>query len=187
MRLWLVRHPQVLLAPGICYGASDVPADPAHTAQCATRLARQLPHGLAGACSPLVRCRGLADALAALRPDLHCTSDARLAEMDFGHWEGQHWDGIGRAAMNAWTEDFVQHRPGDGESVGGFVARVASALQTVTATAGPQALWITHAGVIKAVRWLLANEGPLERADQWPTDSVACGDWCVLGLPAPSA
>ena len=27
MTLWLIRHAQVLLPPGICYGASDVAAD----------------------------------------------------------------------------------------------------------------------------------------------------------------
>jgi alpha-ribazole phosphatase len=187
MQLWLVRHPLVQLAPGICYGASDVPADPVHTADCAARLAHVLPQGLAGTCSPLGRCRSLADALVAQRPDLHFSADARLAEMDFGHWEGQHWDGIGRTAMNAWTQDFARHRPGDGESVSAFIARVASALQATAASAAPQGLWITHAGVIKAVRWLLANQGPLEHADQWPTDSVACGDCCVLELPALSA
>ncbi len=185
MQLWLVRHPAVQIAPGICYGASDVPADPAHTAESAQRLARVLPHGLNGACSPLGRCRSLAGALAALRPDLGFTADARLAEMDFGRWEGQRWDGIGRAAMRAWTQDFVHHRPGEGESVGEFLARVASALQATAASDAPDGVWITHAGVIKAVRWLLANQGPLERADQWPTDSVACGDWCVLELSGP--
>jgi alpha-ribazole phosphatase len=183
MRLWLVRHPLVQLAPGICYGASDVPADPAHTAQCAAQLARELPHGVAGACSPLGRCRSLADALARLRPDLHFSTDARLAEMDFGHWEGQPWDGIGRAAMAAWTQDFARHRPGDGESVSDFIARVQSALQATAALDVPEALWVTHAGVIKAVRWLLSGKGPLERADQWPTDSLACGASCVLALP----
>ncbi|KQP48706.1 histidine phosphatase family protein [Pseudorhodoferax sp. Leaf274] len=183
MQLWLVRHAQVMLAPGICYGASDVPADPAQTQACATRLAQTLPHGIAGTCSPLGRCRSLADALQAQRPDLRWTTDARLAEMDFGHWEGQHWDCIGRAAVAAWTQDFAQHRPGGGESVGEFIARVQSALWATAAQHAGVGLWVTHAGVIKAARWLLSNQGPLCRADQWPTDSVACGDWCVLDLP----
>jgi alpha-ribazole phosphatase len=187
MQLWLVRHPLVQLAPGICYGASDVPADPAHTADCATRLAQVLPQGIAGACSPLGRCRSLADALKAHRPDLAFTTDPRLAEMDFGHWEGQHWDGIGRAAVSAWTQDFARHRPGDGESVSDFIARVQAALQATAALDAPQVLWVTHAGVAKAARWLLSGQGPLARADQWPTESLACGDWCVLDLPALNA
>ena len=153
------------------------------------RLARELPHGLAGRCSPLGRCRSLADALRGLRPDLRFTADARLAEMDFGRWEGQHWDGIGRAAMAAWTQDFARHRPGDGESVSDFIARVEAALHATAASGPPEALWITHAGVVKAVRWLLSAQGQgrdLARADQWPLESLACGDCCVLELPAPS-
>jgi alpha-ribazole phosphatase len=183
MRLWLVRHPVVQLAPGICYGASDVPADPAHTAECAARLALMLPPALSGWCSPLGRCQSLADALRQQRPDLQITSDPRLAEMDFGQWEGRHWNHIGRAAMAQWTDDFAQHRPGGGESVAAFTARVQAALRCAAALDAQQLLWITHAGVVKAARWLLSGQGPLLRADQWPTDSLACGDWCVLELP----
>lgn len=184
MRLWLVRHPVVLLAPGICYGASDVPADPVHTADCAARLADALPGALPGWCSPLGRCHSLAQALEQRRPDLRITADPRLAEMDFGHWEGRHWDAIGRAAMAQWTANFARHRPGDGESVTEFLARIQSALHTTAELGSPQALWITHAGVVKAVRWLLSGQGPLRRADQWPTQGLDCGNWCVLDVPS---
>lgn len=182
MRLWLVRHPAVLLPAGICYGATDVPADPDHTAACARRLAQALPTGLAGACSPRVRCRSLAEALQALRPDLRVRPDARLAEMDFGRWEGQPWDAIGAHALAAWTDDFAHHRPGGGESVTLFLARVRQALDDTAAQGDAQAVWITHAGVIKAARWLLSAREALTRADQWPADSLACGDCCVLAL-----
>lgn len=184
MRLWLVRHPLVQLPSGICYGASDVAADPAHTAECAVRLARELPGALSGWCSPLGRCTALAQALRQRRADLRLATDPRLAEMDFGQWEGQQWDSIGRAAMAQWTRDFVAHRPGGGESLAEFIARVELALQATAGSGLEQAVWITHAGVVKAVRWLLSGQGPIMRADQWPTDSLACGDWCVLELPS---
>lgn len=188
MRLWLVRHPAVQLPAGICYGATDVAADPVHTAACADRLARLLPETVAAWSSPLGRCRSLADALQAQRPGLRFKSDPRLAEMDFGRWEGQHWDRIGAAAVAAWTEDFAQHRPGGGESVQIFLARVRQALDDTVARACEQgcaqALWITHAGVVKAARWLQAEREPLTRADQWPAASLACGECCVLDLPA---
>ena len=45
MRLWLVRHARVQLAAGLCYGASEVAADPAHTQQVAAALAAALPLG----------------------------------------------------------------------------------------------------------------------------------------------
>ena len=45
--------------------------------------------------------------------------DARLAELDFGHWEMQSWDGIPRAEVDAWAADVAHYRPGGGESVAG--------------------------------------------------------------------
>ena len=87
MNLWLVRHAQPLIAPGVCYGASDVPADDAATQAAARALALALPPGTRVASSPLQRCERLAKAVQGLRPDLSCKTDARLAEMDFGRWQ----------------------------------------------------------------------------------------------------
>lgn len=183
MQLWLVRHAQVLLAPGLCYGASDVPADPALTADCARRLAAALPPAMPVWCSTLSRCQALAAALQVQRPALAVTVDKRLAEMDFGDWEGQPWAAIGRPAVNAWMDDFVHHRPGGGESVARFLDRVQKAMQDFLTTRHAQGLWITHAGVIKAVRALATRHGPIAQADDWPVESVACGTWTVLNLP----
>ena len=95
MKLWLVRHAQVLLPPGICYGATDVAADAAATLSAAQALAAELPQGLPLWVSPLQRCEQLAQALQGLRPDLaYKTTESSLAEMDFGHWEGQAWSSI---------------------------------------------------------------------------------------------
>ena len=63
MPLILLRHPQPDVAPGICYGASDLALlrDPASDA---VRLACDLPPVDRIVTSPLGRCRALADALA---------------------------------------------------------------------------------------------------------------------------
>ena len=45
MKLWLVRHAQVLLPTGICYGATDVAADAAATLSAAQALAAELAAG----------------------------------------------------------------------------------------------------------------------------------------------
>ena len=66
-RLWLVRHAQPLIAPGICYGALDMPADPAATARSAQRLAAALPQRLSVWHSPLQRCELLAHDLIGLQ------------------------------------------------------------------------------------------------------------------------
>ena len=93
--------------------------------------------------------------------------------MDFGKWEGRRWDAIGETALSAWTSDFARHRPGGGESVQQLLERVQRALQHDRDR--DDVLWITHAGVIRAARWLLSGVRQVERADQWPTEVVPFG------------
>src|SRR5690606_18470493 len=129
MKLWLLRHARVSLPPGLCYGASDVPADEVHTRMAARHWAQTLPAGLRLRVSALGRAGQLARALRALRPDLpEALVDARLNEMDFGRWEQQHWDAIPRAAFDDWMADFAHHRVGGGESTQTVIDRVAAAL-----------------------------------------------------------
>jgi len=181
MKLWLVRHAQPLVAPGICYGRHPVAADAGATAKCAQDLAKQLPADVNVVTSPLQRCEQLAHVLQALRPDLAYKTDQRLAEMDFGQWEGRAWQEIDRAELEAWTSDFANHALGQhGESVTAFMARVASAfdaLQQVHDT-----VWITHAGVIRAVALLAQGVRHIERAGQWPLDAPNYGQWRLLNL-----
>ena len=40
------------------------------------------------------------------------TLDDRLAEIDFGAWEGQPWDRVVRADFDAWMNDFAEARSG---------------------------------------------------------------------------
>ncbi|MEC5213750.1 alpha-ribazole phosphatase [Polaromonas sp. CG_9.5] len=195
MKLWLVRHAQPLIDAGLCYGRLDMAADADATAECAVRLATQLPAGLRVVSSPLQRCEQLANALHALRPDLAYKTDARLQEMDFGRWEGCAWQAIPRAELEAWTGDFAHYQAGhDGESVTAFMARVGAAFdglkllsQTPAAAQGTMAqesgvLWITHAGVIRAVELLAKGVRHIARADQWPVEAPKYGQWRTLAL-----
>ena len=189
MKLWLVRHARPLIDPGVCYGAMDVPADEAATQATAAQLAIALPATRFLSTSPLQRCEQLAHCLQGLRPDLMPKTDTRLAEMNFGTWEGQHWDTIGETALTAWTADFPQHRPGGGESVRTFMARVEAAIiQTVEQAAdqgkggNDSAIWITHAGVIRAATLIAGGVRQIERADQWPVSGPAWGEWAVLDI-----
>ena len=181
MKLWLVRHAQPLVDTGICYGQLDMAADADATAECAARLAVQLPAGLGIISSPLQRCEQLAQALHALRPDLAYKTDARLQEMDFGRWEGRAWQDIDRSELAAWTGDFAHYKVGcDGESVTAFMARVGAAFDALPGQEA--ALWITHAGVIRAVELLARSVRHIERADQWPLDAPKYGQWQLLNL-----
>ncbi|MFT4240982.1 MAG: histidine phosphatase family protein [Acidovorax sp.] len=179
-RLWLVRHARPLVAPGLCYGALDVPVDAMATQLAARRLAAALPPGAQVAHSTLQRCEQLAQALQALQPDLALNADARLREMDFGTWEGQPWHAIGQDAVDAWTADFATHAPGGGESLGAMLERVAQALRDVPAAT--DVVWITHAGVARCVAWLQTQGDAPPRADAWPLAAPGYGEWEVRRL-----
>lgn len=181
MKLWLVRHAQPLVAAGVCYGASDLPADDAATRACAAQLSLQLPQGVALITSPLQRCEQLAKQIKGLRPDLMIKRDARLVEMDFGCWEGQRWDTIPKEAFDAWTVDFGAHPFGGRESVDQLLQRVAAA-RAEAQQQGRDAVWVTHAGVIRAMTLLGQGIERLERAEQWPQQAPGFGEWQQLPL-----
>jgi alpha-ribazole phosphatase len=181
-RLWLVRHATPLVAAGTCYGALDVAAAAQATQQAAQALARALPQGAVLRSSTLQRCTQLATALCALRTDLSFTTDSRLREMDFGSWEGRRWDALDAAALQAWSDDFAHHRPGGGESVHGFMARVTQAWDEAPTT-GTDLVWITHAGVIRAATLLHTDQVPVTQAAQWPAAACGFGQWRVLDRP----
>ena len=161
MILHLVRHPKPAIAPGICYGRLDISAE--NVASVATCLRDELPPGLPVWSSPLRRCRELATLL-------HPTPrlDDRLAEMNFGDWEGRPWDSIPRAEIDAWAADVAGYVPPGGESPLLLQQR---ALAFVANLAVPEAVIVTHAGVI---RTLLAHWQGLPR-DEWTRLEFAYG------------
>lgn len=181
MMLWLVRHAEVLLPPGVCYGASDVAAQSPATLAAAQALAAELPAGLALLASPRKRCAQLARALVRLRPDLSYQTSANLAEMDFGCWEGQSWSAIPQSAVDAWVADFGLHRFGGRESVTEVMQRVAQAWDA-TRCQNQDAAWITHAGVIRAASLLHLGIRQVSRAENWPKLAPAYGQWLKLKL-----
>lgn len=199
--LWMVRHALPVPADpahpasAFCYGRTDWPAHAPETLQAAERLTRALtaaPHQPLAhpgpkvlRCSPRQRCWQLAQHLLTLRPDWTCVVDERLAEMDFGQWEGLAWTAIDRSELDAWADNFTRHRVGQtGETVRAFVHRVADAARQAMHPEHPDTLWVTHAGVIRAMQWLCHSPSPQRidnlSASDWPAWAPACGDWAVL-------
>jgi alpha-ribazole phosphatase len=84
--------------------------------------------------------------------------DARVAEMDFGTWEGMAWDAIGEPAISAWANDFVNLQPPQGESYLQLAQRVGDFLEDMAQH--ERVVVVTHAGVIRAAHALL-NAIPL--------------------------
>lgn len=161
MILHLIRHPPPVVEPGICYGRLDVAAENAQAV--ADRLLGELPPGLPVWSSPLRRCRMLAELL---HPAPRI--DDRLVEMDFGRWEGLRWDDVPRAELDAWAADVAGYAPPGGESPLILQCR---ALAFVAGLAVPEAVIVTHAGVI---RTLLAHWRGLA-PDEWTQLVFACG------------
>jgi alpha-ribazole phosphatase len=145
VRVYLIRHPRPAVAPGICYGASDLElAEDA--AACAARLRESLPAHVPLFSSPMRRCRRLAEAL-------HPAPiyDGRLSEMDFGAWELHGWGEIARAQLDAWAAAPLTYAPPGGESVNALRARVLAFLAERRASGGQDFAAVTHAGVMRIV------------------------------------
>jgi alpha-ribazole phosphatase len=188
MRLYLVRHPKPLVEAGVCYGASDVACCTEALESAAAAVLPELPSGLKIISSPLSRCEHFAQVLCRREIGLSYKTDQKLAEMDFGEWEMKAWSSIAPEELAAWTDAFATYRcGGSGESTGMFVQRVAKRLHE-SLHSGEDQMWITHAGVIRAVQWLssqswesfIALLDPAQllsqlRAADWPSGEVAFG------------
>ena len=175
--LWLLRHAQPLVAPGVCYGQLDVPADHNHTLQAGMRFAGVMPRNAIVRYSPLQRCEQLAQSLQA--PEAYLIPDPRLQEMHFGTWEGQSWNDIGKAAVDAWSQDLYHHAPQGGESLAAMLQRVKSALleswQHDSQLGQRDVVWVTHAGVARCVHWLLHYGDAQPSAQDWRLPAPAFG------------
>lgn len=181
MGLWVLRHAKPLIGQGVCYGQLDMPADPDLTLVAAHAAAQALPLNARLRYSPLQRCEQLAQTLCALRPDLalDCRSDERLMEMHFGVYEGQRWAEIDPPLVQAWTDDFADHRFGGAESVREFMARVGRAWDEREA----DEVWVSHAGVARAASLLHRGVRSVVLASEWPMDAPAYGEWLRLESP----
>ena len=152
MRLILVRHPKPLCEPGLCYGRLDLECEADALQRAALRLS-----GLADGCrivsSPARRARDLAVLLGGPEAAI----EERLAELDFGQWEGRLWRDLERDAVDAWAEALPDAAPPGGETLRAMAGRCASWLASLGRD-GPPVLAVTHAGPIRVIRALLAGQ-----------------------------
>jgi alpha-ribazole phosphatase len=181
VRLHLLRHTAPIVAPGICYGRSDVAAEPI-AADALARLRAQLPAGAPLYSSPLRRCTELAHALDIGAPMI----DARLAELDFGRWELQRWDDIARAEIDAWAQDIAFYRPGGGECAHDMARRVAAFCDELGRAPHPDAVVVCHAGTMRLLAARERGLAPAEmaRAAAAEASTIAYGALLTLHFPA---
>ena len=161
MRLILVRHLQPMVAPGVCYGRSDLAVDAQLLGASLPALRGQLPAGVPLYSSALLRCASLARALSSA-----VRFDARLAELDFGAWEMRPWDQIARAEIDAWAADVATYRPGGGESVLDMAKRISDFYDELMGAQLPAAVLVCHAGAIRLLAARARGLAPLAMAHE---------------------
>lgn len=157
MKLTLVRHTSLDVAPSICYGQSDVGVSTNFEIE-RSALQKKLTAFDFDAvyASPLKRCHLLAqalcenDSLAHFREKI--TLDERLKELHFGDWEMCPWDAIPRDIFDVWANDYANLSPPNGETFSQLHARAKDFLEDVSSHShGKNLLVVTHGGLIRAL------------------------------------
>lgn len=165
---WCWRHPRAAAAAGRCIGRTDLPVD--------RRRAKRLAHRVRAVArrerlprvvwvSPLQRSLAVGRWLA--RWGFACHIDARLAELDFGRWDGRAWAGVPWAEVQAWEADLRDHAPGGGESLAQLTARVRGFVAERAAAGDAAVLLVGHGGWITALTHPLPEAGLVDAA-RWP-------------------
>lgn len=149
MNIYLIRHTPVAVPRGTCYGFADVDVtDDWKTF--AQAVKRKLPDTSIRDdnvfTSPLTRC-------ALLSAEIGPTpiADDRLKEMNYGRWEGQLWDEIGREQLDAWLSNLEHYKTPDGESLGEVRDRGVAFLDDLRETGLEDAFVITHGGMVRCL------------------------------------
>ena len=173
----LIRHPEVSEAyRGVCYGRLDVPLSERGVAKIADIVA-SLDLATAIVHSGALRARLLAEAVGH-RFGVTATVDARLAERDFGAWEGRTWDAIyavtGDAMMGIITDPATWHPPG-GETTFALRDRVVAWYREQTTPV----VAVCHGGPIAALLGTLGGHPD----EAWPGIVPPCGAVTLVPLP----
>lgn len=158
MDLVLIRHARPDVAPGVCYGRSDLPlvqpmspAPEAIVAVCGPAVPARV------ITSPLRRARDTAARLAGLlEARVAPEGDERLQELDFGDWEGMAWDDVPRAQVGLWAADLMHARPHGGESAAHAMSRVIAWADALPDDSHDCIWAVAHAGPLRmlAAHWL---------------------------------
>lgn len=167
MKIVLIRHTRVDVAPGTCYGWTDVPVAKTFEAEAAVTKARLQLCGPFDAVytSPLARARLLAAYCG--YPD--ATPDDRLKEMNMGRWEMERYDDIDDPYLQQWYDDYLHLPTRDGESFTDQLARVSAFLDDLRQQPYRQVAVFAHAGVLVAAT-IYAGIYTLEEAWQHVPD-----------------
>jgi alpha-ribazole phosphatase len=149
LKLYLIRHTQLQVAPDICYGQSDIDVAMSFVDELAA-IKNTLGNVVFDAIysSPLQRCNKLAVALEMGESK----TDYRLQELHFGDWEMQAWDEIPREIFDVWAQDYANISPPNGETFSQLQARGVSFIDDILQKHPSDSVAVvTHGGMIRAL------------------------------------
>jgi alpha-ribazole phosphatase len=149
LKLTLIRHTSLQIAPGVCYGQTDVDVS-VNFMQEVLITQKKLSNMAIDAvfCSPLQRCVKLAEALKLS----NVMQDDRLKELHFGDWEMQAWDDIPRDYFDEWAQNYAHMPPPNGETFNQLQTRGIAFINEILCQHHKQhVLIVTHGGMIRAL------------------------------------
>ncbi|WP_236918965.1 histidine phosphatase family protein [Ereboglobus luteus] len=158
-RVVLIRHTRVDVAPGVCYGRTDVPLASTFAGEATAALSLMPWPPSEIWTSPASRCTRLAEHFGIS----NIRVDPRLLELDFGEWENRAWESFRSPRSEAWALDPMRVRPPGGETGEELHARVGAARDEILSRIAAdengalRIAIITHAGVIRS--WLAHASG----------------------------
>lgn len=162
MEIYVIRHTQVDVPKGTCYGQTDVPVSDSFEKEF-LELKQRLPMDFDAAySSPLSRCMQLAKQFSK-----EIITDNRLKEMYFGDWELKLWNDIPLTDIQPWYDDFVTISTPNGESFQDLYARCSFFLDELRSQKHQKVLIVTHGGIIRSM-WAYLLKVPLQNAFKIP-------------------
>lgn len=161
LTLYLLRHTAVAAGwQGRCYGRAEAGLS-AEGCAAARAIAAGWQAPVAQLISSPARRARLLAGLLARQLSLPLRIEPRLAERDFGGWEGQRWDAVFQATGNAMDGMITapsRFRPDGGETTAELAARARAWCAALPA--GDAVLAVAHGGPIAALLGSLLDEAP---------------------------
>lgn len=162
--LYLVRHGETELnAKKVCYGWTDCALNQKGVRQ-AQRVARMLEEVTFDAVisSPLKRARETAAIVGKVSPE-EIILDERLRELNFGSWEGKHYQRIEKEDPENWLfwiNNWKEAAPPGGEPFIKMYRRVEESVKEILDKYAEETLLIvSHQGCLRTIMCMLLNMG----------------------------
>jgi len=168
MHLYIVRHTQVAVPKGTCYGITDIGLADSFLLE--SEIICERLKGISFNyffSSPLSRCRKLSNVLKENLELSEINIDKRLVEMNFGDWETKIWSDIEKTKYaKKWFADFVNIPCPNGESYVQLIDRVKSFLKDINKLeSNGNILIVTHGGIVKAINVIIKKWNPQNAFD----------------------